>query len=381
MLVEGDGAMRIAEWLTYTGIEQLKELNRFYGLESNLHSKHELICTLLRQINRKTKLKEVMDQLTISENRFLQLIMLDHSPSYTMEELIGKGRAALQDLEGEPRSLVVQAIKRGWLFPGFSPGTRDLFFVPIDIREQLLQLLIAPYQQYSLNHEPDVYRTEEGLLWRDLLQFLIFVQKEMVKRAQDGAIYKQQQKQLFHSFAIQEQPLHKKGPRFGFGRSYHLYPDRFSLIYDYAFYQQYIYENMDETLCLTEKGQGKCIHIDSSEAQEMYRFWIRLYRRPIHNLPIIIRWIGFLTKQNWMPLDQVYQVVEQWIRDYYYETKRSLFRKVIQMMLHVGVIKLGKKNEQSFICLTPSGRKWVDGISAFEEQMIEEDFLHQAGNK
>lgn len=373
--------MRIAEWLTYTGIEQLKELNRFYGLESNLHSKHELICTLLREMSQKTKLKEIMDQLKVTENRFLQLILLDHSPSFTMEELIGKGRAALQDEEGEPRSLVVQAIKRGWLFPGYSARTRDLFFVPMDLREQLLQLLMDPYQESFLDHEPDIYRNEEGLLWRDLLQFLSFVQKEMVKRTQDGAIYKQQQKQLFQSFAIQEQPITKKGPRFGFGRSYHLYPDRFSLIYDYAFYQQYIYENMDGTLCLTEKGQGKCTHIDSSEAQEMYRFWIRLYRRPIQNLPIVIRWIGLLSKQHWISFDQVYQVVEQWIRDYYYETKQSLFRKVIQMMLHVGVVQLGKTNEHSWIRLTPSGRKWVDVISAFEEKMIEEEFLNQAGNK
>lgn len=373
--------MRIADWLTYAGIEQLKELNRFYGLQADHHSKHDLICSLLQRMNQDNQLRQMVDELTEVENRFLQLIMLGNEASFTMEELLGKGRMAIQQDEHNPRSLVVFAMKRGWIFPGFSPQTRDLFYVPEDIRERMIRLMVAPFRKLALEGSPDVYREEEGLLLQDLRRFCQFLQQEIVHLSQDGAIYRQQQKKLFSTLSIHQQPIDRKGPRFGFGRSYHLYPDRFAFLYDYAYYQGYINEKKDQTLCLTGKGHGKCKHIQVLESHELYRFWIRLYRRPITGLPMIIRWIGLLSQHNWMPIEETFSIVKPWIKPYYYETERSLFSKTIQMMLHLGVIKLGQKENRSVYQLTASGSKWINQISAFDQKVIEEQFLHMAGNK
>lgn len=376
MIGEGDDSMRIADWLTYTDIEQLKELNRCYGLTPNHHSKHDLICSLLSQISQKNKLEQMVDELTASEHRFLQLILLDHHVGYSIEELLARGRMALQDQEGTPRSLVIGAIRRGWLFPGFSSHNHDLYHMPTDLKKQLIGIVTAPFLRDLLADEQlDGYRNEMNLMWDDLIQFLRFTERELVRLTQDGAIYKQLQKKLFQSFSVVTKPLEKKEPRFGFGRSYHLYPDRFSLIYDYAYYQGYIQECENGILCLTPKGQGKCTDTNKNESlQDLYRFWIRLYRRPIAGLPIILRWIGVLAQSGWISLTQVHLAVRPWLKRYYNETEDSLFRKTIQMLLHLGVVQLGKKDDLSYLNLTEYGRRWMNVVSVFDEPTIEKDF-------
>lgn len=367
--------MRVADWLTYADVDQLKEMNRFYGLSPNHHSKHDMICTLLGQMGRKTKLQQMIHELSSSEHRFLELILLDHHVAYTMEELLGRGRMALRKgEEGHPRSLVVRALKRGWLFPGFSAQNRDLYHVPTDLKRKLIDLLTAPFLNDILQGQPDGYRNEMNLMWYDLIQLLGFTQREIVRLTQEGAIYKQQQKRLFQTFSVVTHPLDQRGSRFGFGRSYHLYPDRFSLLYDFAYYQGYIEESENGILCLTKKGRGKCTDTSEPQSQELYRFWIRLYRRPIESLPIILRWIGLLAQQRWIALDEVYRAIRSWITAYYNETEDSLFQKLIQMLLHLGVIQLGEKHDKYYINLTEHGHKWMSLISGFEERAIEKDF-------
>lgn len=369
--------MRMADWLTYTDIEQLKQLNRYYGCVSDHHSKHDLICSLLRQMGKKSRLKRMMEELTPAEHRFLQLIVLEPSPSYTMEELLAKGRAALNGTEGEPRFFIVEAMKKGWLFPGYSHRTQYLYHIPSDTRKQMLELFTEPYraEQQALTEEPAFYRNEENQCIADLYHFLDFIRKEVVRLTHDGSIYKQQQKQLFKSFHIPEEPINQKGPRFGFGRRYHSYPDRFSLLYDYAYYKGYLIEEEEGTLRLTDSGLGKLIHKDIQEGKQLYRFWIRLYQKPIPHLPILIRWIGLLAYPGWVSKELVYQAAGEWLSPFYYETAQSLFGKILQMMLHLGVLKVGTENEQHFLTLTETGIKWMHGVSAFREQTIEEEFM------
>ncbi|MBA4496058.1 hypothetical protein ACFO25_16645 [Paenactinomyces guangxiensis] len=369
--------MRMADWLTYTDIDQLKQLNRYYGCDSNHHSKHDLICSLLRQMGKKSQLKRMMEELPPETKRFLQLIVLDTSMSYTMEELLAKGRAALNGANGEPRTLIVEAMKRGWLFSGYSHRTQYLYHMPSDTKEQMIQLLIEPFRDplRILRETPGFYRDEEKQMLEDLHHFLNFIGREVVRVTNDGSIYKQQQRQLFKSFHIPEEPICQKGPRFGFGRKYHLYPDRFSLLYDYAFYKGYFIEEEEGYLSLTESGFGKIKHKDIQEAKDLYRFWIRLYRRPIPHLPMIIRLIGLLSYPGWIPAELVYEAVGEWISPYYYETEQSLFQRIIQMMLHLGVLRTGIEGEQHYLTLTESGLKWMQGISAFREQVIEDGFI------
>lgn len=368
--------MKMAEWLTYAGIDQLKQLHCYYGCETtDQHSKHELICSLLRQISKKSYISNLLEGCSPTELRFVELIALDPSPSYTMEELLAKGRAALQGAEGTPRSYVVSALKKGWLFPGYSHQTQYLYHMPSDMREQIQQALIEPYTPFQRPSSPSCYRDEENQLVYDLIRFLQYLQQDIVKLTHDQSIYRQQLKQLLQTFAIPEKPINGSGPRFGFGRMYHLYPDRFSLLYDYAYYEKYILEDQGY-LGVTSLGLGRCNNIqDSREAKQLYRFWIRLYRRPIPQLPIILRWIGLLSYPHWVSVSAIYQAVHPWLKPYFYESEETLFRRIMEMLVHLGVGKWGEEDQEAFFTLTSSGIKWMHGISAFSEKTIEEGFI------
>lgn len=374
--------MRIADWLCYTDINQLKRIGEYYGcLEEKTHSKKVLIHSLLHQMGKKETLKQQILSLTPLERRFLEQIVLDQSPSFTMEELLAKGKAALGKDDGQPRQLIMGILKRGWLFPGYTNQTQHLYHVPSDIKEKIIKLLIAPFLQEGmvLDRAPSVYRDEQKLMMEDLRQFLNFLQKEVVRLTVDGAIYRNQQKQLFKLFLVPEEPITGKGPRFGFGRCYHVYPDRFSLLYDYALYQGYIREDEEGYLCLTELGSGK-LKNTLNEGKQLVRFWLRLYRNPIPQLPIIVRWMVHLTQTMWVNLEAIYQAVEPWLNTYYYESKESLFQKIVQMLVHLGVFKIGSEFGVTYLNLSESGFEWMKGIAAFREQVIEDNFIN-LGNK
>ena len=158
----------------------------------------------------------------------------------------------------------------------------------------------------------------------------------------DGAIYRQHQRKLFNSFLVPEKPVDKKGWRFGFGRRYHLYPDRFSLIYDYAYYQGYISEEETGWIRLTEKGAGKILNKETEPGQEIYRFWLRLYRKPVPHLPVVVRWIDLLAREDGLRSKGFKGLFPAGSNPYYYETADSLLRRILKMMMHLGVLRMGE---------------------------------------
>ncbi|MCH5585458.1 hypothetical protein MK805_10895 [Shimazuella sp. AN120528] len=370
--------MRIAEWLTYTSMEQLRQISRTYhGEELITHSKYDLIRSLLPKLGRKGSYQEQLGKLSDIECRFLQLLVFDTSPSFTMEELLAKGRAALCQEEGEPRSLVVQAIKRGWLFQGYSHHTQYLYHVPSDTRNQMIDCFLSPFYEEVMIRPPLYYRDEEQQMIHDLKMFLEFLGKHIVRTTDGGGIYRNQLRQIMDTFSVSEELLNGRGPRFGFGRSYHLYPDRFSLLYDFAFYEKYLIEDSRGYLCLAEQNFGNISNTDEEGLiLSLYRFWIRLYNRPIPNLPIILKWIGSLAHLGWFPVETIKKVVYPWIRPFYYETEESLFTRLLKMLAHLGVLKIGEESTgERFLTLTPTGIKIFSDVSAFQEKVIDVAFI------
>jgi hypothetical protein len=370
--------MRIADWLTYTSMEQLRQISRTYhGEELVTHSKHDLIRSLLPKLGRKRSYQEQLGKLTETESRFLQLLVFDTSPSFTIEELLAKGRAALCTQKGEPRSLVVQAIKKGWLFQGYSHHTQYLYHVPSDTRKQVINCFLEPFHEEVMIRPPLFYRDEEQQIVHDLNKFLEFVGKHIVRTTEGGGIYRNQLRQMMDTFSISEELLKGKGHRFGFGRSYHLYPDRFSLLYDFAFYEKYFVEDSSGYLCLAEQNFGNIFNTDEEGLNlSLYRFWVRLYKRPIPNLPIVLKWIGSFAHLGWFPVETIKKVVFPWIHPFYYETKETLFLRLLKMLAHLGVLRIGEESTgEQFLTLTPTGVKIFMDVSAFQEKVIDVAFI------
>lgn len=360
--------MNLPDLLTYADINQLQDMAVHYELPRT-HSKHELIRSLLTNMQRPAWWNGQTEAMSSEERRFWQLVFLDSRETFNLEELLGKGRQALDGKQGNPRTLVAKAIKTGLLFPDVTGRNRSLYQVPRDVRKLVIRALRNRYISGMVCVEPAMYRDEQTCLVTDLGRFLTYVGDKGVRLTAENAIYRQDLQNILGQMTIKEEPITKQRWRFGFGRRYHQYPDRFSLLYDYAYYREYIDEN-GQTLCLTGLLPGKIVSKER-EAEEIYNFWLRLYRKPFPVLPLIVKWIYLLARSEWINLVLLRESLTEWLAPYYYMEKEQLFDLLIKMLTHLGVIR----SAPTAIKLTDNGNTWVGRSTGWDLGELDDRFI------
>lgn len=352
--------MNLPDLLTYADISQLQKMAAHYELPRT-HSKHELIRTLLSHMQRPSWWLDRIQSMPVEEIRFWQLLFLDSRETFNLEELMGKGRQALDTKDGNPRSLVSKAIKEGLLFSNVSNRDRSLYHVPLDVRKQVIRVLRSRLlSRVVVKEEPEVYRDERTCMVTDLERFLTYVGEKGVRLTAEAAIYRRDLQTILEQMVVKEEPIDKQRWRFGFGRRYNQYPDRFSLLYDYAYYREYIAET-GQTLCLTVDLKGKELK-NEREAEQMYNFWLRLYRKPIPTLPLIVKWIYLLTRSEWADLARLRESLNEWLTPYYYMGKEDIFDLLIKMLMHLGVVRAAP----SAVKMTEGGVSWVERSAGWD---------------
>lgn len=356
--------MNLADLFTYTDIRQLQQLAAQCGLPQT-HSKHELIQALLLKLQRPSWWEERTRRASSSELRFWKLLVFDSRERFNLEELLGKARQALHDQKDRPRTLVTNTVKAGLLFPGVSHRDRSLYLIPHAIRKQLICALRRQHvKKMVCEQTPEAYRDEQNCLSTDLERFLAYVGEHDVRLTVEGAIYRQDLQAILSRMVIEEKMIDKQRWRFGFGRRYQFYPDRFSLLYDYAYDQGYIAEH-GSTLRLTTSLKGKNMR-QEREAEALYHFWMRLYRRPIPALPLIVKWIHLFACSDWIQLKQLRHSLDEWLPAYYYMDTEALFTLLLKMLTHLGVIRLS----DTAIQMTEVGKKWVTHPAGWDSNRL-----------
>lgn len=369
--------MNFTELLTYADIEQIQKITSFYGCTSNPHSKNDCIRVLVSHLNKRTELRRIVSHLKPSELRLLQLLYFDWRTLFNMEELLGIGRTACLNKEESPRKWIGAARNMGWIFPGVTAQSRSMFYISQDLLERFMEIIAEPYlEEGKRSHHLAVIRDERDVFIDDLEQFLLYVKNNEVTLTGEGSIYRQHQRKLLQLLHFPESPIDTSGWRFGFGRRYHQYPDRFSLLYDYAYYRGYIVEAPEGILRLSETGAHKRIREDAQEKTEAIRFWMRLYRKPIPHLLLNIRWIQFLASSQWIQRNTLRRAVEEWLDPYYYVSKDELLDRIIRMMLYLGMITLGEDEEGvQWLKMTAEGEQHIKNIGRTFEKQLESRYF------
>jgi hypothetical protein len=405
--------MNLAEMLCYADIAELKRIADAYDCPSSSHSKNELIQTILSTIQRRDIMESRVGQISGSDLRFLNSLVFENRSAYSLEEL--KARALEPDaprtgqtaghsvavtipvapaasegrrkrLRGKqteeappppgPEEKARMSISRfknyGWLFNGFSQQTRTLFQVPEDVKSRLCEALERRYQA-SLLHldEPQAYRDERSLLAGDVVHFLRYVREQDIPITSEGVMYKRQLAQAMERLSVEEALPTRAGWRFGYGRHFRDYPDRFSLLYDFVHYEGYIAELAEGRLTLTPEGLAIANGLVKPDPAQMYRFWLRLYKGAIPNLVSLAQWVSRLSGQ-WVTIASLSQVLLPLIRPYYYdEPKDILDKRILRMLMHLGVLRWGKTDDGiEAIEVTPQGRTLVAGQKLSFEDAI-----------
>jgi hypothetical protein len=257
--------------------------------------------------------------------------------------------------QGNYREMVSRFKDGGWLFNGSSQQTRYLYQVPGDMKERFREIMGQHIrEQISPSPEPDMYRSEGEMLESDLLLFLRYIGENELELNQEGALYKRYQQGLMNSLHIPEPLLSKGGWRFGYGRACEHYPPRLALLYDYARHRRWISEE-GYRLRLTTAGativeEGKC-----ESLMQLFTFWLRLYKGAIPNLPSLVHWIS-LSADHWVTVPSLVEGVGWLVKPFYYDDASSIMEgRILRMMVHLGMLRLGETSEGAAAMMTSWG--------------------------
>ncbi|MBB6674123.1 hypothetical protein [Cohnella nanjingensis] len=402
--------MNLADMLSYADIAQLSNIADTYDCECSSHSKHELIQSILTVLGRREALETRVGEMSLDDLRFLNSLLFEKRAAYSLEDLTARAASSAAPRDGstaegagsavteaagadprkgragnaKPRSSrkresaappappvpsdpargAIARFKRfGWLFNGFSQQTKYLYHVPEDVKKRLCEALDRKFRDgLQARSEPPAYRDERSLLSDDAAILARFVRDHDVPLTSDGYIYKRQLQQLLDLLSVVEPLPGKSAFRFGYGRRYREYPDRFSLLYDYCYFAEYI-EELPERLVLTEKGRQAADGELRSDPSELYRFWMRLYKSPIPNLQALVQWVMRLSGGAWVTVSSLSEILLPLIRPYYYDSERDILdRRLLAMMLHLGLLRYGETADgEAVVTMTPQGRALVSG--------------------
>ncbi len=409
--------MNLADMLCYADIDQLTRIADTYDCHCSSHSKNELIQSILSAVHRRDALESRMNELSGDDLRFLNSLLFENRSAYSLEELRARvagtaaagslilhpeprdgvhaaepvpagsapkraksrkqkaAEASAQPAPQDPARQMITRFKRyGWLFNGFSQQTRFLFQVPEDVKRKLCETLEGKFRERLIEREePPVYRDERNLLAADLSVFLRYVRDHDVPLTSEGVMYKRQLGQVLELMSVEEEIPGKGGWRFGYGRRFRDYPDRFSLLYDFAFYEGLIREQPDR-LALAEEGLNAADGKVRFDTARLYRLWLRIYKGPIANLTALVHWVARLSG-SWTTTASLFDILQPILRSYYYdEEKVVLERRILRMMMHLGLLRWGETAEsESVVRMTPQGNAVIAGTALPYEDLLRFD--------
>lgn len=378
--------MNLADMLSYADIHELGRIAHTYECECNGHSKNELIQSILSTALRREIFEKHIRGLNMEDVRFLNSLLFDPRNAFSMEELVARvqqSRFQKEDSEDwNPRDMIIKFKKLGWLFNGYSQQTKFLFHVPNDLKRRFSDALTGQFRQsLKTTNEPSVYRDEQLLLVDDIFHFLTYIsqQQEMPLNV-EGAMYKRQLQQILDRLSVQEEMVPKGTWRFGYGRMFKEYPNRFSFIYDYCYYRQLISEH-SLTLRLTEEGKARLNVGKKENPAEVYKFWLRLYKNPIPNVQSLAGWIERLAGQ-WVTAASLGDVLYKLVKPFYYDSSESIVeQRILQMMMHLGLIRIGEDQEYGTVVqVTKLGTNVIQGTFVAEEDKVVL-FVEQENNR
>jgi hypothetical protein len=369
--------MNLADMLSYADIQELGRIADTYECECNGHSKNELIQSILSTLNRREVFERHIQGLRLEDVRFLNSLLSDARNSFSLEELTARvNQSMFPKNEADtknPREVITKFKQLGWLFNGYSQQTKYLFQVPHDLKRRFRDVLTVKFREsLVVVDDPRVYREEQMLIHEDIYQFLKYISMQPeIMLSPDNSMYKRQLQQILECMSVKEEMVTKGAWRFGYGRMFKEYPSRFSFIYDYCYFHHWIVEQ-NSILALTDSGKNKVLEGSKENLVQIYRFWLRLYKGPIPNIQSIVQWVQRLAG-SWVTAASLGDVLCKLIKPFYYDSSESILeQRILQMMMHLGLIRIGEDELHGrVIQMTKIGSEVIEGTYVKEEDRID----------
>lgn len=352
-------SMNLPEALVYADINHLNRIAQHYDLTVNLSSKNSLIQSILQLILDKRNLEQQISKLTVPEERYLITLLCESIEQYTIEDLLAKATNVLK-MEGmkqldvtlpSNRGLVNMLLNNGWLYVN-KRDRQQLYSLPKDLREKLING-IKQLDEDIENKFSFVENDFKNDLLLDIKTYLEYLSQDIVYLTTEGVIHKRQLQQLLKKFIIFESPIEGKQWRFGYGRRFPQYPNRFAIIYDFLYAQSYIKED-NNCLYLTKEGELLLSGEKSIALSDVYNYWLKLYKTPIRNLSILVSLIA-LYCYRWISIDELENKIIDYVNAFYYDSKIDVLQKrVIQPLLWFDLLRIEEEDSKQYVKATPA---------------------------
>ena len=356
--------MKLSETLTYTDISQLHRLAREWNCECNIHSKNELIQSLFHHLTNKYQIHQEFLELSSGDKMFLFNLMFEKPREYTKDSIYAKARqACLKEEEARSyRGMLERALEKGWLFR-VSIRQDEKFILPDEVRKQWRSLLLHGIQGMRKEEiEGGTIYDGSHHMAQDVEILSNNLKNNHVPFAKNGAMYRKHIMNLIHLFNVPEE-LPTESWRFGYGRRFREYPDRFALIYDFAYHRGWITEDdMMGNVILTEQGYQFLEEGINYEqlTKDLFSFWLLSYRRAIPNVENLTRFISLLCQKQWVQERVLVEQLLPFTSGFYYDTPEEVRKKRIITMLNYFdfLLKTTLRDATYAFTLSPGGETW-----------------------
>jgi len=259
--------------------------------------------------------------------------------------------------EAAEQAILEELVETGLVFQTGKTDGRMLYRMPDDVRQRMRKFISSEYRSRVLVYEgtPMAYRDDEFALVRDICTFLQYVDRHEVKLTHDGAIFKRQQLQMMELLECQEE-LSPRGWRFGYGRRFHDYPDRFALLYDFCHHRNLIVESEEGILRIgviddwLQMDKQACLML-------LFQYWRSYYRKAIPRLSLALAVIGHTLHAAWVERESLARIVLDYVDSYYYDSAEQVVQqRILSMLCHLGIIARGQTDDgRSLLRLTDLG--------------------------
>lgn len=362
--------VRLAECLNHASVPTLRNIVTSHGLNCPLYSKHEMMQSILEHVRTGDQLARESRSWIEKWGDTLRRLALSGRSDFAQEEVEALFRHT-QDNHG-----LSLALQQGWLYAQRDNRDRPLFVIPEDLLNAVRQSFVTNWKSEVTGPAiAPVLVKEEGLAILGDLQTLIdYVSHHEVRLTTEGVMYKRHLQSLMMLFEVPED-LEVPKWRFGYGRRVHDYPDRFSLLYDFAYHEGLLVEATDDTLCVGDAVSNWQATPRRVQLQRLLRFYLRVYRRPIPRLREIVETIRLIAV-DWVDMVQTYHTCSSLIQAFYYDREDDVWAKrIVAMLVHLGVLRLGYDGESiaSWFQITELGQEL---LTQDETHLVDDKSLH-----
>lgn len=298
----------------------------------NINSKRELVEMLYPMLVNLDHVTDRYNRLTNDAKKMALTLCYDQNSLLSKEELNGfvphlKESSFLEMLE--------ELTANGFLFTYINRN----YLVPSQVKKELRRTIKMRIKEETLILPNDPNGQSEITIVNDLFVLIDYLVEKPLSLTKAGVLYKKDFQEIMKQFSYKE-VLPKEQWRFGYGRRFAQYPDRFSLIYDYCFHKGWIVEN-DSTLTATKRVEELYEMRLPELVKSIVTYWHKLYRRAFPTVGLLYELLlDSLNEEEGLEVEFLVSFLSPFVKEYYFDTKEDMIiKRFLNMLIYLDIVK------------------------------------------